>query len=120
MTTLTEKLASITSEQPSNWYEKAKERQKNRKWLQYSAHIALEVLTALESKKDMTQKKLAELVGVSPQHISKILKGEENLTLETIAKLSEALGIELISFPATQATVVAPTAVEANISLAEF
>jgi transcriptional regulator with XRE-family HTH domain len=37
---------------------------------------------------------------VKPQYISKLLKGEENFTLETIPKLSTALGIELISFPA--------------------
>jgi plasmid maintenance system antidote protein VapI len=47
----------------------------------------------------MNQRKLAELMGVTPQHISKIVKGQENLTLETIGKLSEALQIELVDFP---------------------
>ena len=47
----------------------------------------------------MSQAKLAEVVGVSPQQISKIVKGHENLTLETIYKLSRALGEELIAFP---------------------
>jgi len=53
----------------------------------------------MEEKEGMTQKKLAELMNVSPQQISKILKGQENLTLETISKLSETLGVDLISFP---------------------
>jgi len=47
----------------------------------------------------MSQKALAECVGVSPQYINKVLNGQENLSLQTIAKLSDALNIELISFP---------------------
>jgi transcriptional regulator with XRE-family HTH domain len=47
----------------------------------------------------MTQKALAENIGVSPQYINKVLNGQENLSLQTIAKLSDALNIELISFP---------------------
>jgi transcriptional regulator with XRE-family HTH domain len=31
--------------------------------------------------------------------VTKIVKGKENLTLETIYKLSKALDVELISFP---------------------
>lgn len=111
MTTLNEKLNSITGQEPSNWYKKAKERQQNRSWLQYSANIALRVLAAIESKEGMTQKKLAEQVGVSPQQISKIVKGQENLTLETILRLSEALEIALISFPAIQPKGVASSIV---------
>ena len=38
-------------------------------------------------------------MGVSPQQINKVLTGGENLTLETISKFSEVLGVELISFP---------------------
>lgn len=34
---------------------------------------------------------------VSPQYVNKIVKGKENLSLETIAKIEEALGISLIS-----------------------
>jgi ribosome-binding protein aMBF1 (putative translation factor) len=33
---------------------------------------------------------------VSPQQINKIVKGQENLTLETISKLEIALNIQLI------------------------
>ena len=47
----------------------------------------------------MTQKKLAEIVGVSPQYINKVVKGRENLTLETIVKMEKALGIALIEIP---------------------
>ena len=44
----------------------------------------------------MTQRKLAEKMGVSPQYINKVVKGKENLTLETIAKIEDVLGITLI------------------------
>jgi transcriptional regulator with XRE-family HTH domain len=43
----------------------------------------------------MTQKDLAERMNVSPQYISKIVKGAENLSLETITALEEALSVDL-------------------------
>jgi len=44
-----------------------------------------------------TQAKLADEMKVSPQYVNKIVKGRENLTLETIALLETALGISLIT-----------------------
>ena len=44
-----------------------------------------------------TQKRLAEALGCTQQHISVILNGHVNMTLETIAKLEAALDIDLIS-----------------------
>ena len=83
----------------SNYLQNAKFRIENKKWLSYSSNIALRVLAALEESEEMIQKSLAEKVGVSPQYINKVLKGQENLSLQTIAKLSEALNMELITFP---------------------
>ena len=83
----------------SNYLQNAKFRIENKKWLSYSSNIALRVLAALEESEEMPQKTLAEKVGVSPQYINKVLKGQENLSLQTIAKLSEALNMELITFP---------------------
>ena len=83
----------------SKYLQNAKFRIENKKWLSYSSNIALRILAALEESEQMTQKTLAEMVGVSPQYINKVLKGQENLSLQTIAKLSEALNIELITFP---------------------
>ena len=83
----------------SNYLQNAKFRIENKKWLSYSSNIALRVLAALEESEEMTKKTLAEKVGVSPQYINKVLKGQENLSLQTIAKLSEALNMELITFP---------------------
>ncbi len=79
----------------SKWIEEAKERQKNRAWQVYSQKIAIKVLKAIREN-NIKQKQLAEMIGVSPQQINKIVKGKENLTLKTIAKLENALNIELI------------------------
>ena len=84
---------------PSKWREKAKFIKEN-KWIIYSAEIALRILATIEDNPDLNQAKLAEKLGVSPQQISKIVQGNENLSLETIYKLSEALQVELITFPA--------------------
>ncbi|MBO8474463.1 MAG: helix-turn-helix transcriptional regulator, partial [Bacteroidetes bacterium] len=42
---------------------------------------------------------LADKMGVKAQYISRIVKGTENLTLETISKLEKALGKDLMSIP---------------------
>ena len=83
----------------SKWVKDVELYRSSKTWLNYSGKIALRVLSAIEDIPGMNQRKLAELMGVTPQHISKIVKGQENLTLETIGKLSEALQIELIDFP---------------------
>lgn len=89
-----EKLNKISTGK-SNWIDKAKERQKNKTWLKHSQKIAVKVLRTLREM-NIKQKELAENIGVSPQQISKIIKGKENLTLETISKLENALNVNLI------------------------
>ncbi|MBR3567213.1 MAG: helix-turn-helix transcriptional regulator [Salinivirgaceae bacterium] len=37
----------------------------------------------------LTHKQLAERMHCSPQYVSRLLKGEENLSLETICKLEK-------------------------------
>lgn len=54
------------------------------------------VLEALKAQM-LTQRDLAEKMNVSPQQINKIVKGQENLTLETITNLELALGIHIIA-----------------------
>jgi antitoxin component HigA of HigAB toxin-antitoxin module len=92
---------NLVSDEKSTWLEEAKARQKNRAWLKHSQKIAIKLLSTLrENKKNKVgitnQKQLAEVLGVSPQQINKIVKGSENLTLETISKLEQALKVELI------------------------
>jgi plasmid maintenance system antidote protein VapI len=44
-----------------------------------------------------SQKDLARELNVSPQHINKIVKGQENLTLETQIKLQTVLDIPILA-----------------------
>lgn len=89
------KIDSLISSKQGGWLKKAKKRSENKEWLKHSRYIALEVLSNLNSK-GTTQKTFADKMNVSPQQISKILKGKENLTLETISKIESALDIKLI------------------------
>jgi plasmid maintenance system antidote protein VapI len=96
MSDIKKKLAGLSKGKSSMATKKTLWRRENRNWLKKSQAIAFEVLAALDQKK-LTQKKLAELLAVSPQYVNNIVKGSENLTLETIARLENALGIALIS-----------------------
>lgn len=103
MSTIQEKLNKVVSKK-SDWLEKAEWEIANEDWLNKSAKIAIKILRTIRAK-DITQLQLAEMLNVSPQQISKIVKGQENLTLETIAKLEKALDIKLVEIPAMQTTV---------------
>ena len=83
------------SDTASKWREEAEYRRKNARWLRYSAMIALQVRDRM-SQIGMTQVVLAETLGCTQPHISMLLKGKNNLTLETIAKLEEALDLDII------------------------
>ena len=67
----------------------------NWSWLKYSYAVAIKVRRRM---KDMgiTQKELAEKLECSQQHISVLLGGKANMTLETLAKLEQALSFDLI------------------------
>lgn len=103
MDTKLEKLNKIASKKQSEWLIEAKERAANAIWRDKSVKIAIRVLHEIRKQKEingMTQKKLAEEMGVSPQYINRIVKGNENLTLETITNLEKALNVTLLIVPA--------------------
>ena len=91
-----EKFAKLVSDKPSNFLAKLEYYNSNKNWLQNSSKIAINVMEILKEKK-WTQKELAEKMKVSAQQINKIVKGQQNLTFETISKLESALGVSLIS-----------------------
>lgn len=91
-----EKLKRHKSATSSKWREAAEFRTKNRNWLRYSQSIAMRVADAMEDE-GLTQKALAERMGCTQQYVSRILKGQENMSLETISKLETALGLNIIS-----------------------
>jgi transcriptional regulator with XRE-family HTH domain len=93
-----EKLKKYITKEPSNWMAQADYYDLNKDWLDKSALIAIKILSTLRSQ-SITQKVLADNIGVSPQYINKVVKGHENLSLETICKIERTLGIALISVP---------------------
>lgn len=76
--------------------ERAQWLRKNRKWLKMSKDVALCIHYYLRMN-NMTQKELADKMNVSAAYIGKILKGEENLTLETICKIQDAIGSTIVT-----------------------
>lgn len=90
-----DRLNKIIAGKKSTWQEEAMWRSENESWLTDSFDIALKVLETLKAKK-MTQKELADRMKVTPQFVNKVVKGQENLSLETIGKLGQALGVKLI------------------------
>lgn len=97
MSNLNKKIEELASNSPkSSWKEKVEWRKANRDWLGKSTDIALRILDALEELK-WNKAKLAEVLGVSPQQVSKYVKGEENFKLETLCKLEKALEVELVT-----------------------
>ena len=76
--------------------ERAEYRKKNREWLRMSQEIALNIHCYLRSN-EMSQKDFAEKLNVSPVYVAKLLKGGENLTLETISKLEAVMSKSIIS-----------------------
>lgn len=91
-----EKFMLLVSDRPSGTVERNKERIKNREMLRASQDIALKILNKLDvlnwSKAD-----LAREMNVSPQYISKIVQGKENLTLDTLIKLQNILAIPILA-----------------------
>lgn len=112
-----DKLQSLVTGEPSDWKEDTKFRRENKKWLQYSQSIAFEILRELRLQ-GLSQKDLAIKIGVSPQQVNKWLKGFENFTIETISKLEDALGINLIKIQDESSEV--NKAVSTNLMLTKF
>lgn len=89
------KLREHQSATPSKWRENAEWRMQNRSWLHYSQRIAVMMLSKMDEL-NMSQKQLSELMGCSQQYVSKVLKGQENLSLETMSKIEGCLGIQIL------------------------
>ena len=98
MRTADEIVSKLKEHQPatsSKWRENAEWRMANKSWLRYSQLIAMMMLDRMEEL-HMSQKQLSEMMGCSQQYVSKLLKGGENLSLETISKIEKALTITII------------------------
>lgn len=66
-----------------------------KKQLEISVSLANRVYDILEAK-GMSQKDLAKLLGKTETEVSRWLSGTHNMTIATIAKISVALGEDII------------------------
>lgn len=93
------RLSHYQSPTPSTWREdeEATRRAKAEGWLPYSRKIAIRTAMAMK-RQNITRSELATRMGCSPQYVSRLLKGEENLSLETICKLENALNVPILQY----------------------
>jgi ribosome-binding protein aMBF1 (putative translation factor) len=90
-----QKLESVTAAESSKWKERTARKAANPKALEKSRIIAINILAQLR-KLGMSQKDLAEKLQVTPQTVNSWVKGNSNFTIETIVRIEEVLGVELI------------------------
>lgn len=79
----------------SGFVSKAQYLRDNWPWLKYSYAISLKVRRRMKEL-GITQKELAQELGCTQQHVSTLLGGRANMTLETLAKLEQALHFDLV------------------------
>ena len=89
------KLNQHTGSTSSKWREKAEWRNANKSWLRCSQRIAMMMLDKMEEL-GLTQKSLAERMGCSQQYVSRVLKGTEKLSIESISKIETALELKIL------------------------
>ena len=94
-----DRLSHYQSDEPLDWRveEEGVRYAKSKGWLQYSRKIAIKVAVAMKQQ-GLSRQNVADRMGCSPQYISKLLKGTENLSLETICKLEDALNIAILQY----------------------
>ncbi len=85
-------LESHQSETPSRFVEEANWRKENASWLRWSQQLAI-ILIGYMQDNGLKRADLATKLGVSPQYVSKLLSGTENLSFKSIANIEDKLGI---------------------------
>lgn len=88
-------LESHQSETPSRFTENAQWRKENASWLRWSRQVALAIIDYMQAN-GLKRADLAKKLGVSPQYVSKLLSGTENLSFKSVANIEEKLGISCI------------------------
>ena len=91
-----EKFLQLVDHHDSTLMEKVKYRVDNNYWIRQSQTIVIKAFVRI-NELGWSQKQLAQELKVSPQYVSKLLSGQENMTLETIVKLQTLLDIPLLA-----------------------
>lgn len=93
--TTKDKFFALVSKEETKTVARAKSRLANKSYTKISNRIAFEILERLDEL-GWTQKQLAEKMDVYPQQVNKWVKGNENFTIATLARLEEVLETKLI------------------------
>lgn len=80
----------MVKERSEEAIQKAQARKTNKEWLRMSQDIALFLRYYLR-KMNMTQKDFAEKMGVSPAYVGVLLKGQENVKLESVCEILKVI-----------------------------
>jgi transcriptional regulator with XRE-family HTH domain len=120
-----DKFKKLVSQDKSGWLDKANWRKENEEWLDVSFKIAVRIMSALKLNKvtgtfPKNQKELSDALDCTPQYISKLLKGQERLGIDTISKIGKIIGVKLIDVPTEDVSVASvisnPTSVSPQYS----
>ncbi|MGL4412233.1 MAG: helix-turn-helix domain-containing protein [Bacteroidales bacterium] len=90
-----DKLTQMAKGRSEEATRRAQYRKENREWLRISQDIAIAIHSYM-SKVGINQKELAERMQISPTYVGKLLKGQENLTLESICTIQRMIGETII------------------------
>uniref|UniRef100_UPI004047AB65 helix-turn-helix domain-containing protein n=1 Tax=Roseivirga sp. TaxID=1964215 RepID=UPI004047AB65 len=95
MSKIEKKIHELGDKNPdSDWKKQIEYRQANKGWLKKSGRVALRILETIDDK-GWSQAELARQLEVSPQQVTKYLKGQSDFKFSTIDKLEKVLGIQL-------------------------
>ncbi len=80
----------------SRFIEEANRRRENAGWMRWSRQMAVTLIGYMQDN-GLKRADLAARLGVSPQYVSKLLSGTENLSFKSIANIEEKLGITCLA-----------------------
>lgn len=83
---------------PSEFEKDAQYRIQNERWLRWSMSISLKIIDYMQLN-GLSRADIAQRLGVSSQYVSRILAGNINHSLKSIAEMEDALGINLLPTP---------------------
>lgn len=90
-------LEAHQSETPARFVEDARWYKENASWLRWSRQMAVTLIGYMQDN-GLKRTDLALRLGVSPQYVSKLLSGTENLSFKSIANIESKLGITCFTF----------------------
>ena len=89
-------LEAHASNTPSQFVADAQWRKENESWLRWSRQLATVLIGYMQDNK-LKRAELAQRLDVSPQYVSRLLSGNENLSFKSIAHIEERLGLNCMS-----------------------